>query len=312
MIDPRVKFRHVQCFLEVARKRSLVKAADALAITQPAVSKTLKELEEVLDVRLFERSRSGVELTQFGDVFLHYAGASVAALKQGLDSVAQARMSGESHLNVGVLPSVAARIVPGAVQAFQAETIETTLTLITGPNTFLLTRLRAGELDLVVGRLSDLEQMAGLSFTYLYSESVSFVVRRGHPLLKEQSRDLSRIADFTVLYPTSEAIIRPYVERLLVAQGVTRLPNRVETISNTFGRTYTLDTDAVWIISSGVVSRDVISGDLVELPLETAETTGPVGLTTRADVAPTPALLMFQSALKASADRESVALNSGA
>jgi LysR family pca operon transcriptional activator len=306
MIDPRVKYRHVQCFLEVARRRSLVKAADALSITQPAVSKTLKELEDILEVRLFERSRKGVSLTQFGEVFLHYAGASLAALKQGLDSVAQARMSGESHLNVGVLPSVAARIVPDAVQTFQSERIETTLTLITGPNTFLLSRLRVGELDLVVGRLADPEQMAGLSFAHLYSESVTFVVRRGHPLLAENSKDLSRIADFPVLYPTKEAIIRPYVERLLIAQGVTRLPKRVETISNTFGRSYTLDTDAVWIISSGVVSRDVATGELVELPLETSETTGPVGLTTRADAAPTPALIMFQSALRATAEKKQI------
>lgn len=302
MIDPRVKYRHVQCFLEVARRRSLVKAAEALAITQPAVSKTLKELEEILQVRLFERSRRGVMLTQFGEVFLHYAGASLAALKQGLDSVAQARMSGESYLNVGVLPSVAARIVPQAVESFQAEGLETTLTLIAGPNTLLLSRLRGGELDLVVGRLADPEQMAGLSFTHLYSESVSFVVRRGHPLLDDRADDLSRIADYPVLYPTKEAIIRPYVERLLIAQGITRLPKRIETISNSFGRTYTLGTDAVWIISSGVVSRDIAKGELVELPLETAETTGPVGLTTRADAAPTPALLVFQSALRTAAE----------
>ncbi|WP_417668037.1 pca operon transcription factor PcaQ [Roseibium sp.] len=308
MIDPRVKYRHVQCFLEVSRKRSLVKAADALSITQPAVSKTLKELEEILEVRLFERSRKGVVLTQFGEVFLHYAGASLAALKQGLDSVAQARMSGDSYLNVGVLPSVAARIVPDAVHTFQTESHETTLTLITGPNTFLLSRLRVGELDLVVGRLADPEQMAGLSFSHLYSESVSFVVRRGHPLLEEDSSDLARIVEFPVLYPTKEAIIRPYVERLLIAHGVTRLPKRVETISNSFGRTYTLDYDAVWIISSGVVSRDIAAGELVELPLETAETTGPVGLTTRADVAPTPALLMFQSALRSSADQMAMRL----
>ncbi|WP_417684124.1 pca operon transcription factor PcaQ [Roseibium sp.] len=308
MIDPRVKYRHVQCFLEVARRRSLVKAADALSITQPAVSKTLKELEEILEVRLFERSRKGVVLTQFGEVFLHYAGASLAALKQGLDSVAQARMSGDSYLNVGVLPSVAARIVPGAVQMFQRDSHETTLTLITGPNTFLLSRLRVGELDLVVGRLADPEQMAGLSFAHLYSESVSFVVRRGHPLLQENSNDLGRLVDFPVLYPTKEAIIRPYVERLLITHGVTRLPKRIETISNSFGRTYTLDTDAVWIISSGVVSRDIAAGELVELPLETSETTGPVGLTTRADAAPTPALLMFQSALRSAADQMSVSL----
>ncbi|MBD8892772.1 pca operon transcription factor PcaQ [Roseibium litorale] len=306
MIDARVKYRHIQCFLEVARRRSLVKAADALAITQPAVSKTLRELEDILEVRLFDRSRKGVALTQYGDVFLHYAGASLAALKQGLDSVAQARMSGDSYLNVGVLPSVAARIVPDAVQRFQAQEMETTLVLETGPNTFLLSRLRQGDLDLVVGRLADPEQMAGLSFAHLYSESVSLVVRKGHPLLTEQSHDLSRIVEYPVLYPTREAIIRPYVERLLIAHGVTRVPNRVETISNTFGRSYTLDTDAVWIISSGVVARDVAEGALVELPLETAGTTGPVGLTTRADTAPTPALLMLQNALRAAAEAQAL------
>ncbi len=303
IIDGRVKYRHIQCFLEVARRRSLVKAADALAITQPAVSKTLKELEEILGVRLFERSRKGVELTQFGDVLLHYAGASLAALKQGLDSVAQARMSGDSFLNVGVLPSVAARIFPEAVQRFEAEAIGTVLTMEAGPNRFLLGRLRVGELDLVVGRLADPEQMQGLSFTHLYSESVSLVVRRGHPLLDEPSADLARIADFTVLYPTREAIIRPYVERLLIAHGVTHLPKRVETISDTFGRIYTLDSDAVWIISSGVVARDIANGDLGELPVKTAETLGPVGLTTRADTPPTPALILMQACLRFAAEK---------
>lgn len=303
VIDGRVKYRHIQCFLEVARRRSLVKAADALAITQPAVSKTLKELEEILGVRLFERSRKGVELTQFGDVLLHYAGASLAALKQGLDSVAQARMSGDSFLNVGVLPSVAARIFPEAVQRFEAEAIGTVLTMETGPNRFLLGRLRVGELDLVVGRLSDPEQMQGLSFTHLYSESVSLVVRRGHPLLDEPLADLARIADFTVLYPTREAIIRPYVERLMIANGVSHLPKRVETISDTFGRIYTLDSDAVWIISSGVVARDIANGDLVELPVKTAETLGPVGLTTRADTPPTPALILMQACLRFAAEK---------
>nr|WP_208977677.1 MULTISPECIES: pca operon transcription factor PcaQ [unclassified Pannonibacter] len=303
MIDGRVKYRHIQCFLEVARRRSLVKAADALAITQPAVSKTLKELEDILGVRLFERSRKGVELTQFGDVLLHYAGASLAALKQGLDSVAQARMSGDSFLNVGVLPSVAARIFPEAVQRFEAEAIGTVLTMEAGPNRFLLGRLRVGELDLVVGRLADPEQMQGLSFTHLYSESVSLVVRRGHPLLDEPSADLARIADFSVLYPTREAIIRPYVERLLIAHGVTHLPKRVETISDTFGRIYTLDSDAVWIISSGVVARDIANGDLVELPVKTAETLGPVGLTTRADTPPTPALILMQACLRFAAEK---------
>ncbi|MTI43499.1 LysR family pca operon transcriptional activator [Roseibium hamelinense] len=309
MIDARVKYRHVQCFLEVSRRRSVVKAATALSITQPAVSKTLKELEDILEVRLLERSRRGVVLTQFGEVFQHYAAASLAALKQGLDSVAQARVSGESYLDVGVLPSVAASIVPEAVRQFQSEKIGTTLSLVTGPNTLLLSRLRMGELDLVVGRLADPKQMAGLSFQHLYSERVSFAVRAGHPLLGlPAAEQMARLPDYPVLFPTKEAIIRPYVERLMIAHSITVLPNRIETISNAFGRTFTLETDAVWIISSGVVSRDVEAGVLQELPLETTETTGPVGLTTRADIAPTPALLLFLSAIKSAAEAGAVKL----
>ena len=62
MMDERIKFRHLQCFLAVAQHGSLQKAADVLAITQPAVSKTLKELEDLLGVRLFARGRKGAAL----------------------------------------------------------------------------------------------------------------------------------------------------------------------------------------------------------------------------------------------------------
>lgn len=67
-LDTRIKFRHLLCFLEIARQGSFAKAADAMAISQPAISKTLKELEELLETRLFERSKQGVELTPAGCV----------------------------------------------------------------------------------------------------------------------------------------------------------------------------------------------------------------------------------------------------
>ena len=82
-IDNRIKFRHLQCFLEVARLGSLARAADRLAVSQPAVSKTLKELEEVLAAQLFERGKSGAALTEAGVDFLRYAGPCVQALREG-------------------------------------------------------------------------------------------------------------------------------------------------------------------------------------------------------------------------------------
>lgn len=298
MLSNRIKFRHLQCFLEVARQRSVVKAADELAITQPAVSKTIRELEDALDVKLFDRSKRGNTLTKFGEVFLRYAGASVTALRQGVDSIGQARMRGESHISVGVLPTVAARVLPAAVRRFKEDGVETTISLVTGPNVFLLGQLRVGELDLVVGRLAEPQHMTGLTFTHLYSERVVFAVRAGHPLLSDPAPDLKRMGEFTVLLPTENSIIRPYVDKFLIGHGLATIPDRIETVSHAFSRVYTQETDAIWIISHGVVARELDAGTLVALDVDTSEAVGAVGLTSRTDTAPSPHVQMFMNAVQ--------------
>jgi LysR family transcriptional regulator, pca operon transcriptional activator len=297
-VDQRIKIRHLLCFLETARLGSVVAAADSLAITQPAVSKTLRELEETLDVQLFDRSKKNLELTLFGEVFQRYAGASIVALRQGLDSIAQARSRGEVAIRIGALPTVAAEIMPEAVRRFKAGGAETTVSILTGPNTLLLGRLRVGELDLVVGRLADADQMTGLAFEHLYSEPVAFVVRPDHPLLKRTPFDVAQIAEFPVLFPTDESIIRPTVERFLIASGVGPLEDRIETVSPTFGRSYVRISDAVWIISRGVVNAELNEGMLRELPIDTSETLGPLGLTTRADTPASPVLHILMGAVR--------------
>jgi LysR family pca operon transcriptional activator len=297
-IDQRIKFRHLQCFLEVARQGSVVKAADILGITQPAVSKTLKELEETLDVPLFDRTTRGARLTAFGEVFLRHAGASVAALRQGVDGIAQVRNRGGAVVKLGALPTVSATIIPRAIQMFKARATGATIHVVTGDNAVLLAALRVGELDLVVGRLASPEQMATLVFEHLYTEPVRFVVRPGHPLTRESGFALANILDYTVLMPSEDSIIRPLVDRLLIANGVGAIPDRIETVSMPFGRRYVRSSDAVWIISQGVVAEDIASGDLIELPVDTDITKGPVGLTTRADQPAGVALLMLMTAIR--------------
>ncbi|MEO0620672.1 MAG: pca operon transcription factor PcaQ [Pseudomonadota bacterium] len=300
MIDRRIKLRHVQALVEIARTGSLSGAAEALALTQPAVSKTLAELETVLGTRLMERSRAGVALTPAGEMFLHYAGASLAALAQGLDGLAQLGMRGEAVLRVGALPSVAARLLPEAAMLFRARAHGSVLSLVDGPHAHLTAELRRGALELVVGRLGEPETMAGLSFTQLYTERVAFVVRPGHPLLK--APQLARLADWPVLFPSRDAAIRPLVERMLLAHGIGALPDRIETVSGAFGRVLARRSDAVWIISEGVAAPDIAEGTLVALPFDTGLTAGPVGLMTRAGETLTPTARLFLGALSDAAE----------
>lgn len=302
MMENRIKYRHLECFLEVTRQGSVVRAADILSLTQPAVSKKLKELEEILGVRLLERSKKGIELTHYGNVFLEHASTSVAALREGAERVAQAQATGLQKLNIGVLPTVATSILPEAVKRFREQSFDVRLHLVSGPNSLLMSQLRVGELDLVVGRLGVPEAMSGLSFQHLYSEQIAFTVRPSHPLLNKADFQLNDINDYTVLYPPEESITAPTVDRFLLAEGVSALKDRIDTVSDSFGKEFVRHSDAIWLISRGVVAREIADGELAELPVNTKETLSAVGLTIRADTAPSMALQQFSKAVQETAE----------
>lgn len=281
MIDRRIKFRHIQCFVEICREGSFKAAAEALLLTQPAISKTLKELEDILGHRLLTRDRGGIALTPDGEVFLRFAKMSIAALQQGIDGMAQGAGQTQPVLSIGVLPSVAARLIPAVATRLGTVAPEALLRIVDGPIGYLLERLTLGSLDLVIGRMGPQEQMQGVSFAPLYGERIAFVVRAGHPMLERPS--LADIAQWPVIYPVAGSAIRASVDRFMVEQGISDVPRRIETVSGAFGRVHVQNSDAIWIISESVVANEVENGLLATLPINTDTTLGQIGTMARED-----------------------------
>lgn len=295
-MDRRIKFRHLDAFSAIARAGSLKHAAEAMNLSQPAMSKTLAELEGILGVALMDRDRSGARLTQAGEIFLQFAEQSTAALRHGLRSVRAGGSMG-AQLSVGVLPSVASSLLPRAVMAFARSNPDTLLDLHEGPHHDLTARLRSGKLDLVVGRLGRPDTMQGLVFRQLYAEEVVVVAAPASPAAPV--RRLEDLAGFRVLYPPADSAIRPLVARMMIARGVPLFGNRIETASAAFGRALTLaDRETVWIISRGVVAQDLAEGRLVRLDIDTSPTMGAVGVMSLADEVLTPAFRAFATALQ--------------
>lgn len=298
MIDGRIKIRHLQCFLETARLGHVGKAAERLCVTQPAVSKTIRELEDILAVQLFERSGRGLILTRVGRLFRQHAQTGVTSLQQAIDSVTLGHLPGLTTIRVGALPTVAARLAPHAVEHLFADRPDAHVILLTGHNRFLYDRLRNRDLDIVVGRTAEYDQMIGLSFEHLYSERLALVVRPDHPLLDDADPDLHRILEYTLIMPTAEDIIRPTLDRFLIARGIGLIGRHIETVSSEFSRSLVRSSDAVWIISFGVVALDLAAGVLAELPFDMEETGGSVGMSTRADETVSALTLSFMSAIR--------------
>ncbi|WP_176400643.1 pca operon transcription factor PcaQ [Pigmentiphaga sp. NML030171] len=297
----RLKLRHLNALLAVTEQGGLVAAAKALKITQPAVSKALAELEDIVGQRLLERTRKGIELTTAGRILVRYTGSGIRTLREGLDSIAQARSADAPILVIGVLPNVAATVLPPAVQRFLHEVPSARVRVRTGSNAYLIGLLRQGELDVVIGRLAEPSDMQGLSFEYLYPEPVVFAVRPGHPLLAAPALRLAMLKPYRMVLPDAGTRLREAVDQFLLASGLGMPDLAIETIDVSFGRSFVLNSDAIWCAPVGVVETDVSCGTLVRLALPTASSAGPVGLSLRADRLPSDALQRLLTEIRLSA-----------
>jgi LysR family transcriptional regulator, benzoate and cis,cis-muconate-responsive activator of ben and cat genes len=117
-----MELRHLRYFVAVAEAENVSRAALKLHVSQPALSRQIRDLEDELGFRLLERTAKSVSLTEAGRVFLD---ESRAVLQRADDAIRVARAAasgGHGELHVGYAPTLAARILPATLRAFQATT----------------------------------------------------------------------------------------------------------------------------------------------------------------------------------------------
>lgn len=276
-MHPGIKLRHIRAFLDIVTTGSLTAVARAQGISQPALSRSLGELEAMLGTPLFLRQGRRLVLTEAGAVFRRFALAGVQSLEQGVRALSPDGTTG--RLAVGVLPTVATRLFPRVALRFGTLRPDVTLSVETGPNTFLLGELRESRIDLMVGRLPGATEMAGLSFQHLYEEEVVLCARAGHPLAGRPAAEA--LAQCPVILPHPGAIIRRTVEDYVASLGLANLRPAYETVSLAVGRALVEGSDAVWFISRGVILEELAQNRLITFATGARFLSGAVGITRR-------------------------------
>ncbi|MGR3479988.1 LysR substrate-binding domain-containing protein [Salipiger marinus] len=294
----RLRFRQVRCFLEVAQRGSFMAAAEVLGLTQPAVSRSIRELEATLDVSLFDRSQRGAILTAHGRKLFDAAEAAMALLTEGLQATQDMGYSREL-LRVGALPNVCGLTLPKIVEDFQTLYPRSTVRVISGANSDLLARLRQGGLDVVIGRLADSNAMHGLSFQHLYDESIVFAVGADHPFAQGGATpDLGALLREPMLAPIPGTIIRQELERFLFRSGFVAPDFALESIDAGFVNKTIRASAHVVVTVEALVADARAAGHVVILPIHDPALKGPVGLTTLPGSPEGPALRMLMGMLR--------------
>ncbi|EBM1966886.1 LysR family transcriptional regulator [Salmonella enterica] len=299
LFSQRIRLRHLHTFVAVAQQGTLGRAAETLNLSQPALSKTLNELEQLTGTRLFERGRLGAQLTVPGEQFLTHAVKVLDALNTAGQALNRKEDASADVVRVGALPTAALGILPAAIGRFHQQQKSTSLQVATMNNTMLLAGLKSGEIDLGIGRMSDPELMGGLNYELLFLESLKLVVRPGHPLLQE-TITLSRVMEWPVVVSPKGTVPRQNAEALLQSQGCKMPAGCIETLSASLSRQLTVDYDYVWFVPSGAVKEDLRQATLVSLPVPTQSAGEPIGILTRVDIPLSTGAQMLSAAIRKS------------
>lgn len=178
------QLRQLRHLLALAEHGSFGRAATALGMTQPALSRSIKELEHDVGGALFVRTPSGVTPSDEGRLLIQRAREVVYAADELDREVLRRRVPGTEQLAIGAGPYPGETIVPDALARLVAAQPLARVRVVQRDWDELLRRLRAREIDFFVGELSTLEGEPDLDIETLGEHQVYFVGRRGHPLAR--------------------------------------------------------------------------------------------------------------------------------
>lgn len=226
-----LKMRQLVLLVELGRHGSILHAAAAANLTQPAASKLLAELEHALNVQLFERLPRGVLPTWYGEVLIRRAGAALAEMDAAHQEVMEllAGLSGKVAVGSVLTPSVG--LLPDAVKLLKARHAKVRVAIAVDTSKLLTERLRAGEFDIVIGRILDSEAAAELHFEPLTDEPHSLIAGAGHPLAGRTDLTLEELAQEPWIVPPAGSILRDKLTALFLSRGLEPPADTVESLA---------------------------------------------------------------------------------
>ena len=227
----RLKTRHLLLLLHLYEQRSVLRAAEAANMTQPAASKLLSEMEGILGVPLFERHARGVEPTWYGQVLIRRARAALSEIGRAHDEIAAMRSGRMGQAAIGTVVNPGTTLVPQAIAAVKRDFPDILIRVEMDYSRPLVAKLLDGQLDIVIGRILGPEGAGDLEFEPLADEPHSVIVRAGHPLTQRSELTHADLIEYGWIMPPAASVLRTRLDSMFLEHGLAPPQNIIETAS---------------------------------------------------------------------------------
>lgn len=291
----RLKFRQLRLLVAVDEQRNILKASEQLNIAQPAATKSIRELEDILGVSLFDRSSRGVTPTPYGEVVINHAKLILSQVRQISEEVTSIAQGVTGHINIGTLLAASPTLIPKSVLKLKKERPNITVTIIEGTNDKLMPALRTGDIDIVVGRLPEFREREGISQEVIYDEPIAIVARKNHPLLSENKLGFAKLKNFDWILPPTSTSLRRQIESEFRNEGLEPPKENIESISILTNFNLLRETEMLAAMPLHVAEHN---DDLAVLPISFKGATSDVGVSYRSNYTLSTAVSYFIETLK--------------
>jgi LysR family transcriptional regulator of gallate degradation len=272
----------IRCHIAIAQLGSAVDASHRLGISQPAVHRAARELEETVGVTLYRRRVHSVSANPAGLEFARRLSLAMHEISQAAIDLSSARGVASGQVSVGVLPLLPQRLLARAIGRLREVYPDVAVTIHEGPHVRLIEDLRFGVIDVIVGALRELPLDSAVVETELFTDPYAVVVRRGHELAGRARIARKDLTAYGWVVPQKDMPRRTVVEMMLAT-----LPQRprvvVETSSLSMMMAMLEEDDCISLLSRSHIRYGNYRNDVVALNISTPEVARKVGFTTRAD-----------------------------
>lgn len=189
-----MELRHLRYFVAVAEDENVTRAALRLHVSQPALSRQVRDLEDELGFALLRRTAKSVSLTAAGRAFLEEARAVLQRADDAVKAARAVAVGGAGELHVGYAPSPTVRLLPPALRAFQAELPQVRVKLHDLSTEEMTAGLREGRLQLAVLVKPIRAMLRGLHFEALVRDTLRLAVPPDHPLARLRAVTVAQAA----------------------------------------------------------------------------------------------------------------------
>jgi len=212
------EIRHMRAFVEVARCGNFTRAAEELHICQPALTVQVKQLEHALGVKLFDRDKRHVALTQTGRELLRPVERVLTEIEAIRVSSHEFATHQRGIVTVAVLPSIAASVAPEAIRRLNAEYPGIAVRLVELIGTHVSDAVKAGDVDFGIGSYAKIDRE--LTYQHLWSDRMGAFVSVRHALAKRRTLSFREAVNFPLLLTRRTSSVRVLVDRALEREGL--------------------------------------------------------------------------------------------